>query len=306
MNYNNYNNYQRPYGYRYGTGWKNNTNNRANIINTNHDTFGYENDPSVFHNTTPFLNLDELRKEERSSAKTANQIYKLILAKCHQKIRRTNSTTDSRRCYYDIPSFIPGYPVYNVPYAKNYVIQQLLNNGLYVENIGQSRIYISWHPDDINHYAYQERSDQMVSKPNLYKIGVSPVDERSGSKSKPKIMTKSAEENGVTMLQYDTTIDDLVPVNSKKVDMNQMKYPSDDRSNRHSNRYDNEYNDEGYGRDDLIRLNKYPENIKPKKKKRRKKSRKTEGIEDFAINLNKHRDNYREIDLDDKYIPHNY
>jgi hypothetical protein len=319
--------------------------------------FGYESDirnVGVKAATVPFLNIDELRKEERSSERNAKQIFKLILAKCHQKIRRTNKTTDYRMCYYEIPHFIPGYPVFDVEAARNFVYHQLLGNGLYVEPIGPSRLYISWKEDDINRDVYEYRSQKMVNKPNLYKIGVSPVDEREEnrrSSGTPRIIgsnvgrntsTSSSssgkkkgvdDEEHVSMLQYDSTIADLVPVNAKKVsrfreDDGRTSLSLDDVVDGSSSYAGNSggtadrsniqrgYYDTGIAGNYSTGEVTYPPTEK-KRRRRRRKSREDprsdprssgRSSSGSGYNVDAHREMYKQnmMDLDQQYIPSSY
>lgn len=179
--------------------------------------FGYssEDHHNIRENTTPFLNLEELRKEERSSVRTKKQIYKLILAKCHEKIKRTNSTTDNRECYYEIPIFLPGYPVYSTEEAKAFVLNELSLNGLDSSDLGVNRIYISWHPKRVNHQVYQQRAVKLRPKPNIYKVEVSPSSKTPSRKRNGKI--SNTESPKVSMLQYDHNLEDMIPVNTKKI-----------------------------------------------------------------------------------------
>lgn len=210
-----------------------NHNTGPHIYQHNDNYFGYDSDVRqlgpVREDTVPFLDLEELRKEERSSERTSIQIYKLILAKSHEKIRRTNKTSDHRMCYYDIPHFLPGYPVFDINAAKTYVAQQLYRNGIYVEDAGPSRLFLSWRPSDVNLAAYHYQSQKRIQKDNVYKIEVSPLDERNNSNAtydKPKInrSSKSSKKSAMTeedipvkMIQYDSSVADMVPVNAKKV-----------------------------------------------------------------------------------------
>lgn len=288
---------------------------RPHIISPKIDRFGYWNEDNVVkENATPFLNLEELKKEERSSEKTARKIQKLILAKCHQKIRRTNRTTEYRECYYDIPSFIPGYPVYDTIAAKNYVGLELIKNGLYVEDLGPSRIYISWKNSDINHHNYQAQAEKMVNKPNVYKIAVSPVDVRSAQKrTTPKIYSdsnKTGEEPQVSMLQYDNQLGDMIPVNSKKVNQFQEDYRQTLNldSIHHDDHHQDHLSHQSSHRDHSSHQSSRREYKKSSSRSR--KSRDEHKYQDRKKERSNydHRDRYREnmIDLDERYIPSPY
>jgi hypothetical protein len=117
--------------------------------------------------TVPFLDLDQLREEERSPAKTYSAIYKKILSKCHEKIRKINKRTTSRECHYEIPIFLPGYPMYDIKEAKGFVLHHLNKNGILAESVGETKIYISWKPEDVN----QQQFEIQAQKSNNFNAG---------------------------------------------------------------------------------------------------------------------------------------
>mgnify|MGYP000713542998 CR=1 FL=1 len=146
-------------------------NTAAHIMPVEDNQFGYSNDDDMIsENTIPFLNIDKLREEERSTDRTRQKMYKLILAKCHSKIRRTNNSSEYRECFFDIPLFLPGFPVYSVKEATRFVIEQLQQNGIYAQQNGDTRIYISWKNEDVNYDQYKVQSEKMAPKNNVYKI----------------------------------------------------------------------------------------------------------------------------------------
>jgi hypothetical protein len=120
-----------------------------------------------------------------------------------------------------------------------YVAEQLHRNGIYVEDAGPSRIFLSWRPSDINLAAYEFQSQKRIQKNDVYKISISPLDQRNSpdSSMKPKIIrgpnnkTKKGgksvtlDDEYVSMMQYDKTLPDLVPVNAKKVSSGRSERP---------------------------------------------------------------------------------
>lgn len=233
-------------------------NTAAQIVPHDDQYFGYNSEDlhKIKEETTPFLNLDQLKKEERSLDKTRNKIYKLLLAKCHAKIKRTNQTTEFRECFFEIPIFLPGFPVYSVLDAKEFIINQLNLNGVLAADYGENKIYISWKIEDLNYNQYKTYSEKMVPKNNVYKVGVSPLDTRptpiypksnynnnNRSRNKSKII---GEEGKVSMFQYDERYQDLIPVNTEKLKKQfpqpqKPKKPSFLRNRNQRNYYDKSY-----------------------------------------------------------------
>jgi len=118
--------------------------------------------------TVPFLDLEELRQEGRSPHRTRQKIYKIILSRCHDRIKKMNKSTQYRECYYDIPIFLPGYPVYSIPEAKHFLISNLIENGLKAESVGEARIYVSWKPEDTNQEQFVSKAQKATNRPATY------------------------------------------------------------------------------------------------------------------------------------------
>lgn len=232
--------------------------------------FGYstEDDHRICEETTPFLNLDKLREEERNTDKTKLKMYKLILSKCHSKIRRTNNQIDVKECYFDIPIFLPGFPVYSVLEAKQYVLQKLYENGIYANDVGGNRIYISWKTEHIDYDQYKVTAQKMTPKQNPYKIAISPMDARN----KPSNTTKEREAkiwqnedtNNVSMFQYDVRYDDMVPVNKRKmneqfpeISSSKQRKPSYMREDKPKQTYNNRNKNRNKHNNEIIDLDQH-------------------------------------------------
>jgi hypothetical protein len=179
-------------------------------------------------NVIPFLDLDQLKKEERNTFNTQKKIFKLILSRCHDRIKKRNRDTDLRECYYEVPIMLPGYPGYNLNEVCRFIVVSLGQNGLKAQVVDTGKIYISWKPQDINRRQYETRVDAITPKPNLYKVGVSPMADQydqemeSNRPRKPVYHKKSKnsedEPQTVSMLQYDDKLPDLIPVNRRKAE----------------------------------------------------------------------------------------
>ena len=62
------------------------------------------------------------------------EIYDDVLKKCHLRIKY-NSSLERTYCFYQIPEFIIGVPLYDTNEMKTYVMNSLKNNGLDMVNI---------------------------------------------------------------------------------------------------------------------------------------------------------------------------
>jgi hypothetical protein len=182
-------------------------------------------------NVVPFLDLEELEKEEKNPHRVKMKVFKMILAKCHDKIRRTNKTT----------LVIIGYPGYELDEVNYYLVNQLKQNGLTVKRISPQNIFISWRPNRVDYEQYHRQADKLVAKPNIYKVSVSPLADDPGvtmppGSKHPHVRKKHVEEepSPVALLQYDQQFDDMVPVNSKRVNDEQAPPNLHDEPRRRS------------------------------------------------------------------------
>ena len=71
------------------------------------------------------------------------EIYDSVLVKCHKRIQY-NSKLERTYCFYQIPEFIIGVPLYNIQEMKIYIINSLENNGFKLLYIDPNWLFISW------------------------------------------------------------------------------------------------------------------------------------------------------------------
>ena len=90
------------------------------------------------------LNIDELNNNSKQKEKKQNLIYDEILKKCHHKIKKTSETTPSGYCFYIIPEYIYGFPLYNFKGCILYIFKTLTKNGFEVRYTHPNLLYISW------------------------------------------------------------------------------------------------------------------------------------------------------------------
>lgn len=90
----------------------------------------------------------ELQHIMRNSAIRHEEAYMTVLERCYTRIRRCASVRVTE-CTFDVPSFIPGLPLYDNTACRDYTVQHLLKNGFQVSHNGLSigaKLSISWRP----------------------------------------------------------------------------------------------------------------------------------------------------------------
>ena len=75
------------------------------------------------------------------------EIYDDVLVKCHNRIKY-NSDLEKTYCFYQIPEFIIGVPIFNIQEMRTYIINSLQNNGFQIMYIEPNWLFISWGKDN--------------------------------------------------------------------------------------------------------------------------------------------------------------
>ena len=71
------------------------------------------------------------------------EIYDNVLVKCHNRIKY-NSNLEKTYCFFQIPEFIIGVPIFNIEEMRTYIINSLKNNGFQLMYIEPNWLFISW------------------------------------------------------------------------------------------------------------------------------------------------------------------
>jgi len=89
------------------------------------------------------LKISELFETTNKKNLMRLEIYDDVLVKCHKRIKY-NSTLERTYCFFQIPEFIFGVPLYKVEEMRIYIINSLKKDGLQVMYINPNWLFISW------------------------------------------------------------------------------------------------------------------------------------------------------------------
>lgn len=96
------------------------------------------------------------------------EIYDSVLVKCHKRIKY-NSSLERTYCFYQIPEFIIGTPLYKVTEMRTYIINSLKNNGFKIMYIEPNWLFISWELPGISKLANTGLKKEVKIKENRNK-----------------------------------------------------------------------------------------------------------------------------------------
>jgi hypothetical protein len=97
--------------------------------NKNEDTFSF--------------NVNEIHKKQKEKEKNRLKIYENISTKCFKKIKET-SLNEETFCFYRLPEYIPGLPLYNMTECVVFILNILHEKGFNARYCDPFMIFISW------------------------------------------------------------------------------------------------------------------------------------------------------------------
>ena len=89
------------------------------------------------------LRMNDLYNKKNEKNLKRLEIYDSVLVKCHERIKY-NSNFEKTYCFYQIPEFIIGVPLYNINEMRKYIINSLKTNGFNILYIDPNWLFISW------------------------------------------------------------------------------------------------------------------------------------------------------------------
>ena len=89
------------------------------------------------------INIMDIQKKQHEKDLKRLEIYNKILQKCYYKI---NSTSDNEyeHCFFRVPEYVMGSPIYNLTKCVIFLLQKLRENGFKCKYCHPFMLYISW------------------------------------------------------------------------------------------------------------------------------------------------------------------
>jgi hypothetical protein len=106
---------------------------------TKYDYYGNNN-----NNNNSLFTIHDIHKKQKEKEKNRLKIYEDISHKCFKKIKETSSNEETF-CFYKIPEYIPGLPIYNMTECVIFLLNLLHEKGFSSRYIDKFIIFISWH-----------------------------------------------------------------------------------------------------------------------------------------------------------------
>ncbi len=95
------------------------------------------------------INILDLHRMINERKDKQNYCYEKLLEMTHNKIKRTASQK-SVRCVFEVPSYVFGYPLFDLNECIDFIVKELKANGFVVNYYFPNSIYISWDFEEID------------------------------------------------------------------------------------------------------------------------------------------------------------
>jgi hypothetical protein len=108
------------------------------------------------------LNIHHLYQPIHEKNQRRLKMFDDILKKVHSRIVY-NSKLEKTHCFFQIPEFIIGYPIYNVRDLKQYIMNSLQKDGFHLLYVDPNWLFISWDAEVIKKQPRQQKKKQKQS-----------------------------------------------------------------------------------------------------------------------------------------------
>ena len=160
------------------------------------------------------LNLDDLFNTKKNINDNKIKIYQKILQRVHKKIKTiSRSRNCDEHCFYHVPEFVLGVPIYDTSTCITYVIDKLLDNGFNVKYIHPNMLFISW-----KHYIPYHKRMEIKKEKGIKIDGFGNIIHKNKSKN------NNGDEEDINALMFKKKGD--LSINKKKINEQNFKQVS--------------------------------------------------------------------------------
>ena len=109
------------------------------------------------------IDMKELYSTINAKTLRRMELYDSVLKKCHSRILY-NSGLQRTYCFYQIPEFIIGYPLYDIFELRKYVMNSLKTNGFELLYIEPNWLFIQWNVKGAKSLTKNNANDENILK----------------------------------------------------------------------------------------------------------------------------------------------
>ena len=113
------------------------------------------------------IDMKELHATINKQTLKRMELYDSILKKCHSRIL-FNSNLLRTYCFYQVPEFVIGTPLYDILELRNYIMNSLKTNGFEILYIEPNWLFIYWNVKGVKRLTKNTNITKQVNN-NQYK-----------------------------------------------------------------------------------------------------------------------------------------
>ena len=113
--------------------------------------------------------IHEIHKKQKEKEKNRLKIYETISTRCFKKVKET-SANEETYCFFKLPEYLPGLPLYNMTECVMYILNLLHEKGFNARYCDPFMIFISWNLPKPNYKlleAPKEEKNPLINNLNL-------------------------------------------------------------------------------------------------------------------------------------------
>jgi hypothetical protein len=130
--------------------------------------------------------------------KERHVVYEKIFDKCRTYVMKY-AENDKYRCFYEVPEFILGLPVYNINSAIMYILDKLKDTGFLVKYFFPKHLYISWDLQEIAGKKPQPFIPNIYTPPKLQPLPKLSITNNNIAFPPPPVATRTPVNNNIIM-----------------------------------------------------------------------------------------------------------
>lgn len=112
------------------------------------------------------ISLSNLHQKQLIRQNNQLKIFDQILDKCYKRINLVAYKSNEISCFFLLPEFVFGIPLYNAVDCAKYIIKNLMKEGFMVVYTHPNLLYISW---DIK-YTKAKNNAELIPQQSLTKL----------------------------------------------------------------------------------------------------------------------------------------
>jgi hypothetical protein len=156
------------------------------------------------------LNINDIIVNNEIRAHKRKESLDKVLDMCYKKIENS-SKLDNIACFFDVPEFVIGFPLFNLNECIVYVYNHLINSGFTAQYIFPRILYVSWvTPHYVDHIKQrmEPRHEPMHENLNKYiltlgtpsQTNIQPHQTKTQRKQSPPPRARVASQKKTTVL----------------------------------------------------------------------------------------------------------